>query len=95
VIAPNAGSFVINAIAPHHLTVRPLVVSENSKIRLKVRGRGERIMASVDARCIPMDIGTEFEIEKAPFVIKVLKLKDVTFYDTLRNKLMWGADKRN
>ncbi|MDC1105794.1 NAD kinase [Prolixibacteraceae bacterium] len=95
ILAPNTGSLVITAIAPHHLTVRPLVVNADAEIRLKVMGRGERIMASIDARCFPSEMGSEFIIDKAPFVIKVLKLKDGNFYDTLRNKLMWGADKRN
>ncbi|QZE14776.1 NAD kinase [Halosquirtibacter laminarini] len=95
VLAPNTNSLVLTAIAPHHLTVRPLVVSDSAKIKLKITGRGERIMASIDARSFPVDMGSEFVIDKAPFVIKVLKLSNVTFYDTLRNKLMWGADKRN
>ncbi len=95
IIIPHSGNFVIAPISPHNLTVRPIVLPDTSKIKLKLEGRSLNYIASLDHRSITIKNTEEIEITKAEFKIKLLKLKNKSFYKTLRNKLMWGADKRN
>lgn len=94
VLVPNSSSIVVNAIAPHQLTVRPIVVSSTSEIRMRVSGRGKRCMISIDSRSIPVSMDSEFLVKEAPFKMKLVKLSSSSFYSTLRHKLMWGADNR-
>lgn len=95
IMHPLSGGFVITPIAPHNLTVRPLVVPNNSEITLRVEGRGGKFLASLDSRSCILDNGIELKIKKADFKISVIEMYGQSFYSTLRNKLMWGADKRN
>ncbi len=95
IMHPTSGGFVITPIAPHNLTVRPLVVSNQSEIKLKVEGRGGNFLASLDSRSRILENDVTLTIKKADFKISVIELTDHSFYTTLRNKLMWGADKRN
>ncbi len=95
IMHPMSGGFVITPIAPHNLTVRPLVVPNSSEITLHVEGRGGKFLASLDSRSCILDNGIELKIKKADFKISVIELTGQSFYSTLRNKLMWGADKRN
>jgi NAD+ kinase len=95
IITPDSENFVITPLAPHNLTIRPLVVPDNYEIRLKVEGRGTQFLASLDSRSVAVDQSTEIKIRKANFKLKTLQLPDQTFFTTLRNKLMWGVDRRN
>lgn len=95
IVAPQSDVLIITPISPHNLTFRPLVVSSSDKIRLKVEGRSPSFIASLDSRSEVFTSTDEFFITKADFSINVLKLNRHGFYSTLRNKLMWGADKRN
>lgn len=95
IMHPLSGGFVITPIAPHNLTVRPLVVSNKSEIKLKVEGRGGKFLASLDSRSMVIENGVTLTIKKADFKIYVIEIEGHSFYTTLRNKLMWGADKRN
>jgi NAD+ kinase len=95
ILIPNTQNFIISPISPHNLTVRPIVVPNHHEITLRVEGRSEAYLASLDSRSATFESSTELKIKKADFQIKVLKLKSHSFYGTLRSKLMWGVDKRN
>lgn len=95
ILTPDSQSIVITPIAPHNLTVRPIVVPDNISLRLQVDGRGHQFLASLDSRSEAMNFPGEIHIRKADFHVKTLKLPGHGFFSTLRNKLMWGADKRN
>lgn len=95
ILVPNTQNFIISPISPHNLTVRPIVVPNHHEITLRVEGRSESYLASLDSRSITFESYVELKIKKADFQIKVLKLNTHNFYGTLRNKLMWGVDKRN
>lgn len=95
VIDPNANAFVITPIAPHNLNARPLVIPDSSVITLKVSGRENSFLASMDSRIATLEDETSIIIKKAPFTIKLLQLNDDSFIKTLRKKLLWGEDKRN
>lgn len=95
IVVPNSNNFIISPIAPHNLTVRPIVISDMNEITLKVEGRSQQFIASLDHRSVIFDKGAELLIKKAGYQIKLIKLKNTSYFNTLRNKLMWGFDKRN
>ncbi|MBU2940034.1 NAD kinase [Lacinutrix sp. C3R15] len=95
VITPDTNSFVLTPIAPHNLSARPLVIPDSTEIELKVDGREEQHLVSLDSRIATLNNNTIIKIKKAPFTIKMLELVEESFLDTLRKKLLWGEDKRN
>lgn len=95
VISPDAKSLVLTPIAPHNLSARPLVIPDSTKIQLKVDGREDYYLISLDSRIATLHNSTIITIKKAPFKIKMVELTTESFIDTLRKKLLWGEDKRN
>ncbi len=95
IVVPDARNFIITPLAPHNLTVRPLVVPNNQELTLKIEGRSENFLISLDRRYETIPPGIELKIKKTKFNIKLIKHDDRTFFSTLREKLMWGLDKRN
>ena len=94
IIAPQAKVIVLSPIAPHSLNVRPLVIPENSKLSLNVESRSGNFLVAVDGRSEIFPSNTKFTIGLADFTTRIVKRHNHTFYETLRNKLMWGADSR-
>jgi NAD+ kinase len=95
ILTPNVKSFVITPIAPHNLNARPLVVTDETEIRLKVSGRDDHYLVSLDSRLFSVKNDTILNIKKSPFEINMIEIPDATFLKTLRNKLFWGEDRRN
>jgi len=95
IIVPGSENFVITPIAPHNLNVRPVVVSNNVKLRLKADGRSDNFLLAIDSRPETIYPNEEILISKSPFTISLLRPKGHTFLNTMRNKLAWGFDKRN
>lgn len=95
IIEPEAKNFLLTPIAPHNLSARPLVVSDDVVLRLKISGREDTFLLALDARTSTIEKQTEVIIKKAPFTIKLLQLHEDSFIKTLRKKLLWGEDKRN
>ncbi len=95
ILTPDSENFVITPIAPHNLTVRPIVIPDHYKVLLKVEGRGNQYLTSLDSQSVNVNLSTTISIKKAGFKLKTLHLPGQTFFHTLRSKLMWGADKRN
>lgn len=95
IIYPVSESFVITPIAPHNLNVRPFLVPDSSVITLKVEGRKEKFLVSLDSHSENISSNIELSVVKAPFTFNLVKLKQEHFFTTLRNKLNWGMDKRN
>lgn len=95
IVAPQSGNFVITPIAPHNLNVRPIVVSDKNVISLEVEGRSQYFLASLDSRSVTIDSTIEFAVRKEDFTFDIVRIDNQNFLQTLRNKLMWGIDKRN
>jgi NAD+ kinase len=95
IVAPESQNFIISPIAAHNLNVRPLVIPDDVTLRLKAecRDKDRSFTLSLDSRSIECIGGTEIELQRAGFKVKIVK--SASFYTTLRNKLMWGVDKRN
>jgi NAD+ kinase len=95
ILLPDTHNFVITPIAPHNLNMRPVVLSSEHEIILKVKGRASQSLVSLDSRSATIQTDAEIKIKKAPFTLDLINLDGQHFFSTLRNKLMWGADKRN
>lgn len=94
-IVPDIESFILTPIAPHNLNVRPVVIGSSSVISLKVRGRDKQNIISLDSRMATLQTGEEVLLRKAKHNFNLINLEGQHFFNTLRNKLMWGLDKRN
>lgn len=95
IITPQTKSFIITPIAPHNLNARPLVIPDHLEIKLKISGRENQYLISLDSRLASLDKNTIVRIKKADFNIKLVWLQNDSFITTLRKKLLWGQDKRN
>lgn len=95
IILPGSSNFVITPIATHNLTVRPVVIPDSSKIRLEVVGRISEFHINLDSRSVLTDSSVEFTIMKEDFKINLLQLEGESYFQTIREKLMWGLDIRN
>ena len=95
VMMPTARSLVITPIAPHNLNARPLVISDETEIKLKVSGREPQHLLSLDSRITSLDNETEIVVQKADFKVNMVEFTSESFLKTIRNKLLWGEDRRN
>ena len=95
ILTPNVKSLVITPIAPHNLNARPLVITDDTEIRLKISGREDQYLVSLDSRIASVKNESVLTIKKTPFKINMVEIQEETFLKTLRNKLLWGEDKRN
>jgi len=95
ILTPDVSSFVVTPIAPHNLNARPLVIPDETEIRLKISGREENYLVSLDSRITSVKNDTILTIKKTPFQINMVEIPDETFLKTLRSKLFWGEDRRN
>jgi NAD+ kinase len=95
IMLPSSQNFVITPIAPHTLTVRPIIVPDDISLKIKVQGRGKQFIAALDSRSAFVDYETEIIVSKADFLVNMVRFEDSDFFKTLRKKLMWGLDIRN
>ncbi len=95
IIVPGSENVVVTPIAPHNLNVRPVVIDNKTKLRLRIDGRSENFLIALDSRSEIILPNEEIWVSKAPFRFKLIQPKSHTFLNTMRNKLTWGLDKRN
>ena len=95
IIFPDASSFVITPIAPHNLNVRPIVVPSNTIISFEVESRSDEIIVALDSRREIVNKNIQLAIRQETFMLNLVRLNENNFLQTLRNKLLWGLDKRN
>jgi NAD+ kinase len=95
IISPDSENLIITPIASHNLTVRPIVIKDNSVIRLKVEGRIKNHLIVLDSRSVPLETPIDITVKKANFKINLISIENNDFFKTIRNKLAWGLDKRN
>ena len=95
ILIPQSKNFVINPIAPHNLSARPIIVPDDVEIKLRIEGREDEFLATLDSRSRTISNETELKIVKSKFGINLVKFEGQNFYNTIRNKLLWGMDKRN
>lgn len=95
VLAPGCECFVLSPIAPHNLTMRPVVVPDGSVATFRVSARDGRPYVTLDNSDYEVSDGAVFRVSKAEKSVFLVKLQNISFYDTLRNKMLWGFDRRD
>ena len=95
IIMPGTNNIIITPNAPHNLNVRPIVIDDNSVIKLKVEDRDQLALVSLDSRSRAFDSETELIIKKADFKVRLVQPQNNSLIKTIRHKLMWGLDKRS
>jgi NAD+ kinase len=94
IVMPTSENFVITPVAPHNLNVRPIVVSDSSVITFEIEGRQEKFFCTLDSRTEAIDSSYQLAVKKSHASLCLMRLSDHHFLDTIRRKLMWGADIR-
>lgn len=94
-VVPDAKSFIITPLSPHNLNVRPLIIPDDSVIELQVEGRSSHYLTTLDARMETVPCDTKLTIRKEDFKISLIRFNDKHFFQIIREKLLWGHDKRN
>lgn len=95
ILVPSANVMVLTPIASHSLTVRPIVLPTDNELKIKVESRTHRFILSVDSHRLTMDDNLTLTISRAPYTIPTIRLPNAGFYSVIREKLLWGLDKRN
>lgn len=95
IVSPDCNNIILTPVCPHNLSMRPLLVPGDAVIRLVVEGRAGEFVLSMDSRVKRMEDNRELKVCSGNSAIHVVKLESHNYYETLRNKLMWGEDKRN
>ncbi|MEA1887885.1 MAG: NAD(+)/NADH kinase [Bacteroidota bacterium] len=95
ILAPSDESIIISPLSPHTLSVRPIVLPGTSRLRMEVEGRSPEYLVTCDFRSVRLPFFKKLLISKADYTIKTINVEGQDFFSTLRNKLMWGADRRN
>ena len=94
ILAPECNCIVLTPIAPHNLTMRPIVIPDSSRVRLTIDARDPYAVAAIDNESFTIKNGSSFTITRAQERVFLVKLQNISFYDTLKNKMMWGLDGR-
>ncbi|MFM7814118.1 MAG: NAD kinase [Flavobacteriales bacterium] len=95
IVMPESNNVIMTPIAPHNLNVRPVVISNTSKISLRAEGRDPKFLLSLDSRSFLIDNETILEISRAPFQFSLINLQNHSFFNTIREKMGWGLDVRS
>ena len=95
IMMPENHNLIIAPVASHSLNVRPLIIPDNWKINLAIHSRSHSYLASIDGRSITMPDSASISISKADYTVRIIRLEGHSFLNTLKTKLMWGADVRS
>lgn len=95
ILVPSANVMVLTPIASHSLTVRPIVLPTDNELKIRVESRSHRFILSVDSHRMTMDDTVTLTVSRAPYTIQTIRLPNADFYSVIREKLLWGLDKRN
>ena len=95
IITPGSQNFLIAPIASHNLTVRPIVIQDSSEIRIKIEGREEKYLMTMDSRQSTISKDQELIITRNDFEVSLIQMNNQNFFSTIRDKLLWGFDNRN
>ena len=94
IVTPTCEVFILTPMAPHTLTVRPLVIPNDGVLTVVCRARSEQILVALDGRYVLAPQGTAFALRKADFSLRIIQLSGYSYFQTLRDRLVWGLDRR-
>lgn len=95
IVAPDSNNIIITPIAPHNLTMRPIILSDSNRVSLRAEGRAKEFVLTIDSRSYPVSAEELIHLSTASFEINLVSLPQQNFFNTIRNKMGWGLDRRN
>ncbi len=95
IVTPGSKNFIIAPIASHNLTVRPIIIQDTSVIKIRIEGREEKYLMTMDSRHSAITKEDEIIIKRCDFSVNLVQMKNKDFFSTIRDKLLWGVDNRN
>jgi len=95
IIFPGSGNFVITPVAPHNLSMRPIIISDDSVVSFEIEGRADTYLTTLDSRFETITASHQLAVRKCDYSTVLVHLPDYSFQQTMRNKLTWGRDQRN
>lgn len=95
VVVPESRNVILSPIAPHNLSLRPLILPDTAVLELSVDTRDPKYQLAMDSRAVDLKTDITVKIRRADYTLKMIRIENISFFSTLRNKLMWGADRRN
>ncbi len=95
ILSPSDESIIISPMSPHNLTMRPIIITGGSTVTMETGGRSTECMITCDSKAARVPLGTKIEVRQAKLKLRTVTTPGNDFFSTLRNKLMWGADRRN
>jgi NAD+ kinase len=95
IVVPESDTMVLSPIAPHNLTVRPLVLPGKAKLQFTVDTREPVYQLALDSRSLDVPVEEKITVSRSAHTLKMVRIENISFFSTLRNKFMWGIDKRN
>ena len=93
-MAPLTGILCLTPVAPHSLNIRPIVIPDSAVVQLTVSSRSHTFLVAIDGRSEKLPEGATLRLTRAPYTQKVVTRRSASYFSTLREKLMWGADVR-
>lgn len=94
IVVPQTNVFCLTFVAPHSLTVRPMIVPDTTEISLKISSRSHNYLVAIDGRSVTLQEGTTLTLRKAPYQVQIVKRKEYNYFSMLKEKMMWGRDTR-
>lgn len=94
IMVPQSGIMALTPVAPHSLNMRPMVIRDDCEVTLNIESRSHNFLVAIDGRSESLHEGTQLTVRRAPYTIKVVQQPGYSFFNTLREKMMWGADNR-
>ncbi len=95
IVFPNSGNLIITPVAPHNLTVRPLIVPDTSVISFEIEGRADSYLCTLDSHFEAVTAEHKLTVQKAKVITRFIQLHNYSYLRTLQDKLNWGKDSRN
>lgn len=94
IVMPQSHAITLTPVAPHSLNMRPIVLTDDCEVEMKVESRSHSFLIAIDGRSHSVSDHVHLSVRRAPHVVRVVKRPGQTFFDTLCKKMMWGADQR-
>lgn len=94
IIVPHTNVLCLTPVAPHSLNIRPIVINDDAAVELEVESRSHQFLIAIDGRSEKLSESTRVAIRKAPYRVRIVKRLSKSYYKNLREKMMWGADRR-
>lgn len=95
IVIPGTDAMILCPIAPHNLSMRPLVFPSQSKISLRASGRDAEVLVGVDAQVFRCKSPVEVHATQARHTVRLVRLEGDSYFSSIREKLKWGVDERN